>query len=208
MTTVCPYCRTPFEPDDEVITCEACSTPHHADCYAENAGCTVFGCTKAPLDEPKISIAAADLNAPAAAPLAAAPARPTPPPPPRAGSSTSIPPPPRADGSVAFPAYGVRIGEETNVPAPRALSFGGYNDPQPVALPFYIPRRSRLTYILLGILLGAFGGHNFYAGYTKRAVIQLLLTILTCFFGAIISWIWAIVEVCTITQDDDGVAFI
>jgi len=77
-----------------------------------------------------------------------------------------------------------------------------------VALPFYISRRSRLTYILLGILLGAFGGHNFYAGYTKRAVIQLLLTILTCFFGAIISWIWAIVEVCTITQDDDGVAFI
>jgi TM2 domain-containing membrane protein YozV len=208
MTTVCPYCRTPFEPDDEVIPCEACSTPHHADCYAENAGCTVFGCSKAPQDEPKISIATADLNAPALAPLAAAPARPTPPPPPRAGSSTSVPPPPRADGSVAFPTYGVRIGEETSVPAPRALSFGGYNDSQPVALPFYISRRSRLTYILLGILLGAFGGHNFYAGYTKRAVIQLLLTILTCFFGAIISWIWAIVEVCTITQDDDGVAFI
>jgi TM2 domain-containing membrane protein YozV len=77
-----------------------------------------------------------------------------------------------------------------------------------MAFPAYIPRRSRLTYILLGILLGAFGGHNFYAGYTKRAVIQLLLTILTCFFGAIVSWIWAIVEVCTITQDDDGVAFI
>ena len=83
MTTVCPYCRTPFEPEDEVITCEACSTPHHADCYAENGGCTVFGCSKAPRDEPKISIATADLNAPPV-PLTAAPARPTPPPPPRA----------------------------------------------------------------------------------------------------------------------------
>ena len=207
MTTVCPYCRTPFEPEDEVITCEACSTPHHADCYAENGGCTVFGCSKAPRDEPKISIATADLNAPPV-PLTAAPARPTPPPPPRAGASTSVPPPPRADGSAAFPTFGVRVGEATSAPAPRALSFGGYNDPAPMAFPAYIPRRSRLTYILLGILLGAFGGHNFYAGYTKRAVIQLLLTILTCFFGAIVSWIWAIVEVCTITQDDDGVAFI
>jgi len=207
MTTVCPYCRTPFEPEDEIISCEACATPHHADCYAENGGCTVFGCSRAPQDEPKISIATADLNAPPA-PLAAPPARPTPPPPPRAGASTSVPPPPRADGSAAFPTFGVRVGEATSVPAPRTLSFGGYNDPAPMAFPAYIPRRSRLTYILLGILLGAFGGHNFYAGYTKRAVIQLLLTILTCFFGAIVSWIWAIVEVCTITQDDDGVAFI
>jgi TM2 domain-containing membrane protein YozV len=65
-----------------------------------------------------------------------------------------------------------------------------------------------LTYILLGVFLGAFGGHNFYAGYIKRAVIQLLLTVLTCFFGAIISWMWAIVEVCVVKQDDDGVAFI
>jgi hypothetical protein len=24
----------------------------------------------------------------------------------------------------------------------------------------------------------------------------------------VISWIWAIVEVCTVTQDDDGVAFV
>jgi TM2 domain-containing membrane protein YozV len=90
----------------------------------------------------------------------------------------------------------------------RGISFAGYNPPSVAAAPLYIQRRSRLTYILLGVLLGAFGGHNFYAGYTKRAVIQLLVTVLSCFFGGIISWIWAIVEVCTVTQDDDGVAFI
>ena len=56
MTPACPYCRSPFEPEDESVSCEACATPHHSDCYAENNGCTVFGCSKAPLDEPKISI--------------------------------------------------------------------------------------------------------------------------------------------------------
>jgi TM2 domain-containing membrane protein YozV len=75
-------------------------------------------------------------------------------------------------------------------------------------MPLYIRRRSRLTYILLGVLLGMFGGHNFYAGYTKRAVVQLLLTVLSCFFGGVVSWIWAIVEVCVVTEDDDGVAFV
>jgi TM2 domain-containing membrane protein YozV len=88
------------------------------------------------------------------------------------------------------------------------MNFGGYNEAPPATLPPYIRRRSRLTYILLGVFLGAFGGHNFYAGYIKRAVAQLLLTVLSCFFGAIISWIWAIVEVCIVTHDDDGVAFI
>jgi hypothetical protein len=91
---------------------------------------------------------------------------------------------------------------------PRTISFAGYNPPGAVATPIYVPRRSRLTFILLGVLLGAFGGHNFYAGYTKRAVMQLLLTVLSCFFGGVISWIWAIVEVCIVTQDDDGVAFV
>ena len=76
------------------------------------------------------------------------------------------------------------------------------------AIPLYIRRRSRLTYILLGVLLGAFGGHNFYAGYIKRAVAQLLLTLLTFFICGIFAWIWAIVEVCVVRQDGDGVAFI
>ena len=38
--------------------------------------------------------------------------------------------------------------------------------------------KSRLVYIILAIFLGGFGVHNFYAGYTKNAVIQLLLTLL------------------------------
>ncbi|WP_051979014.1 NINE protein [Edaphobacter aggregans] len=198
MTSACPYCRSPFEPEDELTTCEACSTPHHTDCYAENAGCTVFGCSNGPVDEPRISISASDLTASALHSAAASPSLPTPPPPPRSGASTSVPPPP-----LLF-----RDDTTRYITPPRSLGFAGYNPPPPAVIPAYTPRRSRLTYIMLGVFLGAFGGHNFYAGYVKRAVMQLLLTLLSCFFGGIISWIWAIVEILTVKHDNDGVAFI
>lgn len=200
MAAACPYCRAPFEAEDDLLSCEVCATPHHADCYAENRGCTVFGCSKAPADDPKISISTTDLTSPAR-PLGTA------------TSSMPTPPPPRSPGTgVPLPPIPQTFREDTTryITPPQHLNFAGYAAPQAAAthVPAYIPRRSRLTFILLGVFLGAFGGHNFYAGYTKRAVMQLLLTVLTCFFGAIISWIWAIVEVCTIMQDDDGVAFI
>lgn len=203
MTSACPYCRAPIAPEEETILCEACATPHHADCYTENCGCTVFGCSKAPLDEPKISVSASDINDGSQS-VASAPARlPTPPPPPIPGSTSAVPPPPRV-----FAPSLTRQDTTRSITPPRSVSFAGYNPPAAHELPPYIRRRSRLTYILLGVLLGAFGGHNFYAGYTKRAVIQLLITLLSCFFGGIISWIWALVEVCTVEQDEDGVAFI
>jgi hypothetical protein len=199
MTSACPYCRAPLGAEDESIICDACATPHHADCYAENGGCTVFGCAKAPVDEPRISITASDLSGHARSLAASQPSLPTPPPPRPPGSTTSVPPPPLPS---------VLREDTTRYITPRSLTFAGYNEASSAVIPPYIRRRSRLTYILLGVLLGAFGGHNFYAGYIKRAVAQLLLTVLSCFFGGIISWIWAIVEVCTVKQDDDGIAFI
>jgi hypothetical protein len=29
----------------------------------------------------------------------------------------------------------------------------------------------------------------------------------TCFYGSIVSWIWAVFEVCTVHQDSEGVQF-
>ncbi len=57
------------------------------------------------------------------------------------------------------------------------------------------PPKQLLVGILLGLLLGAFGAHNFYLGYTGRAVAQLLITVLTFGLGAIITGIWALIEV-------------
>ena len=40
----------------EMVQCPGCGTPHHRDCWEENLGCTVFGCSHAPKDEPKTTI--------------------------------------------------------------------------------------------------------------------------------------------------------
>jgi TM2 domain-containing membrane protein YozV len=213
MVATCPYCRGTFEPEDETVSCSGCNAIHHAPCFEENGGCTVFGCSQAPVDEPKINITRQDLTTPAPIPepptpqfsnpnsifnlnartpsTVAAPV--TVAPPPRPESSGSTPPPPP--------------GPPGPQPYQRPL-FSGYGAPIIPPPNVYVPRRSRVVYVLLAVFLGAFGGHNFYAGYIKKAVIQLCLTVLTCFFGSIISWIWAIVEACIIDQDYDGVAFV
>ena len=54
--------------------------------------------------------------------------------------------------------------------------------------------KSKMAAGILGILLGAFGVHNFYLGYTGKAVAQLLITLLSCFFLSPVSGIWGLVE--------------
>lgn len=51
-------------------------------------------------------------------------------------------------------------------------------------------QKSKLIAALLGIFLGGLGVHNFYLGNTKRAVLQLLLTVLS--FG--IASLWGFIE--------------
>ena len=64
-----------------------------------------------------------------------------------------------------------------------------------------------MTFVMLGILLGPFGGHNFYAGYKKKAIAQLCITVLTIGYGAPMSWIWAIIDVLTVEKDSEGIQF-
>lgn len=54
--------------------------------------------------------------------------------------------------------------------------------------------KSKLAAGLFGIFLGAFGVHNFYLGYTNKAVAQLLMTLLTCGLLAAVSSIWGLIE--------------
>ena len=44
MGKICPYCRTEFKEDDEIVVCSECDMPHHKECWIENQGCTTFGC--------------------------------------------------------------------------------------------------------------------------------------------------------------------
>ena len=41
---ICPFCKSEFKPNDEIVVCSACDMPHHKDCWIENQGCTTFGC--------------------------------------------------------------------------------------------------------------------------------------------------------------------
>ena len=79
-----------------------------------------------------------------------------------------------------------------------------YQAPQP-GVPYQVPPqgapippnyqpRSKVAAGILGILLGSLGVHNFYLGYTGKAVAQLLITLLTCGIGAAATSIWGLVE--------------
>jgi TM2 domain-containing membrane protein YozV len=50
--------------------------------------------------------------------------------------------------------------------------------------------KSKLVAGLLGILLGGWGVHRFYLGYTGIGILQIVVTIVTCGIGA---W-WGIIE--------------
>jgi len=60
--------------------------------------------------------------------------------------------------------------------------------------------KTKMVAILLGLFVGALGAHNFYLGHTKKGVIQLLITVLTAGYGAIISGIWALSDVIEIAR--------
>lgn len=54
--------------------------------------------------------------------------------------------------------------------------------------------KSKIAAGLLALFLGVFGVHNFYLGYTGKAVAQLLITLLSCFILSPVSAIWGLVE--------------
>ena len=47
----CPVCRAAIQPDEERTTCEACNAEYHAECWAYNNGCAVYGCSEAATTE-------------------------------------------------------------------------------------------------------------------------------------------------------------
>jgi len=222
---ICPYCRAPMPADEtNVLLCPGCSTPHHSDCFAENGGCTVFGCSAAPPEEPKLRLTGSEIAASGAPPVVSgdafsgsrlptlglptstsvappAPAvRTKAPPPPLPGVAAqpaSIPLPRFGAGSVLFGSQPVPVVATAAAAAPTTpLSF----EPDPDA-------KNRMTFIILGVLLGPFGAHNFYAGYTKKAMAQLCITVLSLGFASPMAWVWAVIDVSTIDSDEKGIKF-
>lgn len=229
MNPICPYCRTEVgESEGERKDCPGCGTPHHADCFAENGGCTVFGCSQAPADEAKVTVSATDMmgnvvtrqvTPPASQPgtslgagfttfRAPAVARPIVAAQPVSPTATAVvppppPPPPMAGTGIAPPPMARPLPQAaSHVPAQLA---NYYQAPQP---------KTRVIFVLLGVFLGILGVHNFYAGYSKKGAMQLVATVLIAFYSEIaawlwlVVWLWAIVEICTVNQEADGTQFV
>jgi TM2 domain-containing membrane protein YozV len=181
----------------------------------------VFGCANAPLDEAKVTVSGTDLmgntvtrQTPVVTPVMRpgislgsgyttfrAPAmsiqQPAPETAPAGGGALSPTPPPPMAGTGVAPPPQVGPGPQLQqMPSSLAQYY-------PVAQP-----KTRVIFVLLGIFLGVFGVHNFYAGYAKKGAIQLCVTLLSCFYGALISWIWAIIEICTVNKDAEGAQFV
>lgn len=57
---------------------------------------------------------------------------------------------------------------------------------------------------ICALLLGSLGIHKFILGYTTEGIIMLLVTLLTCGFGAIVSWVIGLIEGITyLTKTDE-----
>jgi len=84
----------------------------------------------------------------------------------------------------------------------------GYQTPQGYQQPYAqvgpVGTKSKLAAGLFGIFLGSLGVHNFYLGYTGKAVTQLLITVLSLGVLSAISAIWGLVEGILIIASQPG----
>lgn len=53
---VCAFCLSTIGSGDAVTACPACRALYHEDCWRENGGCAVYGCSQVPAVEPRKAI--------------------------------------------------------------------------------------------------------------------------------------------------------
>jgi TM2 domain-containing membrane protein YozV len=98
-------------------------------------------------------------------------------------------------------------------PYPGYNPYPGYARPGG-PMPYYGPGAPRQKIIagLLALFVGALGVHQFYLGKNGLGITMLLITVLTCGYGSIITGIWALVDAISIfmgsTTDVNGQALI
>ena len=127
-----------------------------------------------------------------------------------------LPPAPAPDPGLGYTPYPGAAGPNPYQPAPAPTAYpgapGAYPGPQPApqyatagvpvmpAVPgqvigtpngtFIVSSKSRTVAGVLGILLGGFGAGQFYRGNISMGVVQLVVTFVTCGFGAL----WGLIE--------------
>lgn len=102
---------------------------------------------------------------------------------------------------------GTKIVDGTSY-CPNCGAFVG-NNPQPTPAS-HSNQKSKIAAGLLGIFLGGLGVHNFYLGYTGKAIAQLLISLLSFGFLSPVSSLWGLIEgimilVGSINVDGNGI---
>lgn len=93
-------------------------------------------------------------------------------------------------------------------PAPNAQQGHSQNNSySPRGVQIVQTAKSRGTYIILGILFGMLGIHNFYAGRYLRGALQLCSTCILGWFviGLVITAFWVLIDLFTVTEDSEGI---
>ena len=103
---------------------------------------------------------------------------------PAAPQAGCVPPQPNQAPQYGQPQYG-----QPQYGQPQYTQYNGYNQ-----YPAQAGQKSRMAAGLLGIFLGAFGIHNFYLGFTSKAVAQLLISVLSLGLLSWASGIWGLIE--------------
>lgn len=127
-------------------------------------------------------------------------------------AATAAPPLPPLPGTMAAPYAPVQPPRPGNQFGQAPIQTNNYlnspssyqNPPSPYQYQYppvpYSAPRSKIAAILLAFFLGAFGAHRFYMGHTSTGTAMLLITVLTCGYGSIITGIWAIVDLIMIAS--------
>ena len=67
--------------------------------------------------------------------------------------------------------------------------------------------KNSIVYVILAFWVGCIGIHNFYAGYWKRGLLQLLLTLVSpymMFVPLLFTSVWALIELLFVNRAADG----
>jgi len=89
----------------------------------------------------------------------------------------------------------------------RCLHLSAFRNPDCSAF-----AKKRSLYVLLAVVAGVFGLHNFYAGKWFRGILELTVTIL--YLTQNVDWsyeavcaVWVFLEILFVRKDGDGVRF-
>ncbi|GIZ14714.1 TM2 domain-containing protein [Capnocytophaga catalasegens] len=63
------------------------------------------------------------------------------------------------------------------------------------------PENKKVVAGILALLLGGFGVHKFYLGYTNEGIIQLVLTFVSCGIASFIPFIEGIIYLTKLDED-------